>query len=500
MIVDNDFNKWNINKLPRTKGAQGTTGSTGVVTLNGGNREGTGYPELEAHYLWGQFFNGKQDVNGDITTDGDVNFYGNLNFLGEYNPDDDLHGNLNIGNVNADNGHFKEMNVDILKAAEAYINNLTVTGSAHFFELIIDKIRSVGGAIMLTPGDGFELWGYNLATSNNINLWWVCDDVKGAKYNHWVVGDQALCKSFDVAVVGKSTNVSNKNWWAKVVEVNDTPIWCVKLGEDEYNPDKVKLLSDEIIPFSIDNNYEYYTNTHSYLRKTDFDESSDYVYVETAQKTHWITNEEYFALDDNDKSDYEYSQLYIHKNDDGSIIQITQLQYENTDPEETDLLVYDEKENDWRILRQFCKADCKLCFSITIDTTNCKTGSTFSVTENNHTAYVFQEGDNIVMLGHQKQQTETEEEAANRQNAIYLNAGGQGDSLDTDLRPPFFAQYKGINNFDLMSHRLTWFSGGWVGAQGTQGPQGFANNIQGNLKISTGESVEDYVNHLMSLL
>ena len=193
MIVDNNFNKWNINKLPRTKGAQGATGSTGVVTLNGGNREGTGYPELEAHYLWGQFFNGKQDVNGDITTDGDVNFYGNLNFLGEYNPDDDLHGNLNIGNVNADNGHFKEMNADILKAAEAYINNLTVTGSAHFFELIIDKIRSVGGAIMLTPGDGFELWGYNLSTLNNINLWWVFDDIKGSKYNHWVVGDQALC-------------------------------------------------------------------------------------------------------------------------------------------------------------------------------------------------------------------------------------------------------------------------------------------------------------------
>ena len=479
MIVDNNFNKWNINKLPRTKGAQGTTGSSGVVTLNGGNREGTGYPELEAHYLWGQFFNGKQDVNGDITTDGDVNFYGNLNFLGEYNPDDDLHGNLNIGNVNADNGHFKEMNADILKAAEAYINNLTVTGSAHFFELIIDKIRSVGGAIMLTPGDGFELWGYNLSTFNNINLWWVYDDIKGSKYNHWVVGDQALCKSFDAAVVGKSYNVSNKNWWAKVVAVNDTPRWCVKLGENEYNPDEVMVLP-------IGNNNAYYTNTHSYLRKSDFIESGDYVYIETAQRTHWITNEEYFALDDSVKPDYEYSQLYIHQNDDGSVLQITQLQYENTDPDEVDILIYDEKEDDWRVLRQFCKADCKYCYSITIDKTNCKSGSVFSVTENNHTAWVFQEGDNIVMLGNQ-----TDE---NRQNAIYLNAGGQGDSLDTDLRPPFFAQYKGINNFDLKSHRLTWFSGGST----TQGV--FANEIKGNLKIMSsdpnvdGENVQDYVN------
>lgn len=475
MKVDNDFNKWNINKLPRNKGAQGASGSNGIVTLTTGNREGKGYPELEAHYLWGQFFNGKQDVNGDITTDGNVNFYGNLNFLGEYDPDDDLRGNLNIGNVNANYGHIKEMNNDVLKAAEAYINNLTVTGSAHFFELIIDKIRSVGGAIMLTPGDGFELWGYNLSGKKNINLWWVCDDVKGAKYNHWQVGDQALCKSFDESVIGESTYTSNKYWWAKVVGVNESSTWCVKLGADKYNPDLVTALP----------NNTYYNNTHSYLRKTDFTESDNYVYVEKTNRANWISNEEYFNLSASDKSKYEYSQLYIHQNDDGSVIQITQLQYENTDPINTDLLVYDNKEKSWRLLRDFCKADCKSCFSITIDKTQCSTGSKFSVSGSNYTAYVFQEGDNIVMLGNQ-----TDE---NRQNAIYLNAGGQGDSLDTDLRPPFFAQYKGINDFDLMSHRLTWFSGGWVGPQGTQGTQGFANNIQGNLKIATGESVEEYV-------
>ena len=472
MRVDNDFNKWNINKLPRNKGAQGASGSNGIVTLTTGNREGKGYPELEAHYLWGQFFNGKQDVNGDITTDGNVNFHGNLNFLGEYDSDDDLRGNLNIGNVNAVNGHFKEMNTDLLKAAEAYINNLTVTGSAHFFELIIDKIRSVGGAIMLTPGDGFELWGYNLSGEKNINLWWVCDDVKGAKYNHWKVNDQALCKSFDDSVIGESGYISNKNWWAKVVAVNEAPTWCVKLGTDKYNPDLVTSLP----------NNTYYNNTHSYLRKTDFTESDNYVYVEKANRANWISNEEYFNLSDSDKSKYEYSQLYIHQNEDGSVIQITKLQYENTDPINTDLLVYDNKEKSWRLLRDFCKADCKSCFSITIDKTQCSSGSTFSVGEGSYKSYVFQEGDNIVMLGNQ-----TDE---NRQNAIYLNAGGQGDSLDTDLRPPFFAQYKGINDFNLKDHRLTWFSGGWVGAQGTQG---YANNIQGNLKIATGESVEEYV-------
>ena len=481
MIVDSVFNKWNINKLPRQKGAQGNYSGSTVINRNENNVQNTG---IEGHYLWGNYFDATQDINGDINTQGDVNFYGNLNYQGEYNPDDELHGNLNIGRVNAEDGNIKNINSDLIKAAEAYIENLTVTGSAHFFELIIDKIRSVGGAIMLTPADGFELYGYNVKTSNQINLWWVKTDDRNGKYNHWVVGDQALCRNFDAAVVGKSYNVQNKYWWAKVVDVNTTGQWVVKLYDNQYN-------HDEVMALPTGNSNAYYNNTHGYLKKSDFQLTTDYVYVETAQKNHWITNEEYYRLDDNEKAEYEFSQLYVHENGDGSVIKITELQYENTDIDEVDLLIYDEIADDWKLLRSFCKDDCKFCYNITIDKSIAATGSTFSVTESGNTAWVFQEGDNIVMLGNQ---TDT-----NRQNAIYLNAGGQGDSLDTDLRPPFFAQYKGINDFNLKNHRLTWFSGGFVGTQGSAGYP-YANNIQGNLRISStdpnidGENVQDYVN------
>lgn len=481
MIVDSVFNKWNINKLPRQKGAQGNYGGSTVINRNENNVQNTG---IEGHYLWGNYFDATQDINGDINTQGDVNFYGNLNYQGEYNPDDELHGNLNIGRVNAEDGNIKNINSDLIKAAEAYIENLTVTGSAHFFELIIDKIRSVGGAIMLTPADGFELYGYNIKTSDQINLWWVKTDDRNGKYNHWEVGDQALCRNFDAAVVGKSYNVQNKYWWAKVVDVNTTGQWVVKLYDNQYNRDEVMVLPTG-------NSNAYYNNTHGYLKKSDFQLTTDYVYVETAQKNHWITNEEYYRLDDNEKAEYEFSQLYVHENGDGSVIKITELQYQNTDIDEVDLLIYDEIAYDWKLLRSFCKADCKFCYNITIDKSISATGSTFSVTESGNTAWVFQEGDNIVMLGNQ---TDT-----NRQNAIYLNAGGQGDSLDTDLRPPFFAQYKGINDFNLKNHRLTWFSGGFVGTQGSAGYP-YANNIQGNLRISStdpnidGENVQDYVN------
>ena len=35
--------------------------------------------------------------------------------------------------------------------------NLTVTKLAHFFELVIDKIKAAGGAVLLTPADGFKV-------------------------------------------------------------------------------------------------------------------------------------------------------------------------------------------------------------------------------------------------------------------------------------------------------------------------------------------------------
>lgn len=488
MIVDSVFNKWNINKLPRQKGAQGNYSGSTVINRNENNVQNTG---IQGHYLWGNYFDATQDINGDINTQGDVNFYGNLNYQGEYNPDDELHGNLNIGRINAEDGNIKNINSDLIKAAEAYIENLTVTGSAHFFELIIDKIRSVGGAIMLTPGDGFELYGYNIKTSNQINLWWVKTDDRNGKYNQWEIGDQALCRNFDAAVVGKSSNIRNKYWWAKVVDVDTTGQWVVKLYNNQYN-------RDEVMALPIGNNNAYYENTHGYLKKSDFQPTTDYVYVETAQKNHWITNEEYYRLDDNEKAEYEFSQLYVHENGDGSVIKITELQYQNSDIDEVDLLIYDEIADDWKLLRSFCKADCKFCYNITIDTTNCNPYSVFNVTEDGNTAWVFQEGDNIVMLGNQ--------DNPGRQNAIYLCAGSQGTqgtqgsniygSLDTDLRPPFFAQYKGIGSqganetlrdrFNLEKRKFTWFSGGYVGAQG------FANQIEGNLKIiSTNPEFND---------
>jgi len=55
-------------------------------------------------------------------------------------------GDTKLNNVTSNN----ITNSDTIKT-----KNLEVTGTAHFFELIIDKIKSAGGAVMFTPADGF---------------------------------------------------------------------------------------------------------------------------------------------------------------------------------------------------------------------------------------------------------------------------------------------------------------------------------------------------------
>ena len=123
----------------------------------------------------------------------------------------------NTGNINTDTINSNNItNTDTIKT-----KNLQVTGSAHFFELIIDKIKSAGGSIMLTPADGFEVEKIK-SMANNFTLYWRCQDGNGKQRdNMWKVNDQALCMSFNQATVGTSHNVNNKYYWCLVTDVSD---------------------------------------------------------------------------------------------------------------------------------------------------------------------------------------------------------------------------------------------------------------------------------------
>ena len=131
-------------------------------------------------------------------------------------------GSIKSQSFSGESGTIQTLNTDnIVNTETIKTKNLEVTGSSHFFELIIDKIKSAGGSMMLTPADGFEVEKIKSMT-NNITLYWRCQDGNGKQRdNMWKVNDQALCMSFNQAKVGTSHNVNNKYYWCLVTDVSD---------------------------------------------------------------------------------------------------------------------------------------------------------------------------------------------------------------------------------------------------------------------------------------
>ena len=332
---------------------EGTT--TKYISSEFGNESSTPVNPFEPHYLWGQYFDDTQDIDGDMTVNGvisadklrTINLETENSYIGKAYIDEADISTLNSYTGVINNLSGVNLNYQLATIVAAYIKelssdeitteNLTVTKSAHFFELIIDKIKAAGGAILLTPADGFVIDSV-LDVSGGKKLLFRANDGEKAIRNMWQVNDQAICQTFNQAQIGTNYNVSNKYWWSLVTAV----------GTETIN-----------------------------------DEDYHYIVVSTTTK-------------------------------DGTL-----------NPEA---------------------------------------------------------GDEVAMLGYRGTND------PNRQSAIYISAYA---SLDDELVAPLICQYRGINDFDLASHKYTWFASG-VTAKG-QSNNVFSNEIRGNLRMSSGQSVEDAI-------
>lgn len=349
---------------------------------------------LDTHNIWGQPFNGTEDISGNLQNVGSITASGNIQTEGDIiirqldeeqqvvndgdftisvedkaatfsgkdkytfdgaieGTDIEANGNLDVTGASTMNGVTVNgdatFNVDIEVGGWSNLNevisnnitnsdtiktkNLEVTGSAHFFELIIDKIKAAGGAVLFTPANGFKVDIVESVT-DGYKLYWQADDGSGNQAdNMWKVNDQALCMSFNQAKEGTSHNISNKYYWSLVTAVSDTN-QPVNIEEKKYH----------------------------------------YIVISTVTK-------------------------------DGTV-----------NPEI---------------------------------------------------------GDTIAMLGYRG----TDDKK--RQSAIYISAYS---SLDKGLSAPLLAQYQGINDFNLESHRKSYFDA--VGAK-----------FVGNFEVSNGQTIEDYINN-----
>lgn len=179
----------------------------------------------------GNFSNG-----GDITNDGNITNTGTLK-TADANVDNDL----TVGNsvtaktINADAGNIKDIYSDnITNKKMIKTKDLTVTGTAHFFELVIDKIKAAGGAAIFTPVDGFDIDVVE-AVENGYKLYWRCEVDGKVRQNMWKVNDQAICMSFNQGKIGVNYNESNKYYWSLVTAVNDYANPVTREDGNKYN-------------------------------------------------------------------------------------------------------------------------------------------------------------------------------------------------------------------------------------------------------------------------
>lgn len=237
--------------------------------------------------------------------------------------------------------------------------DLMVLGTAHFFKVLIDEIRSAGGSLLLTAADGFTVDYLTTDTdAKTATLYWRRKDAEGReRENKWMAGDQALCHTMNATEA--------KHWWAYVLEAGTADHMDALRGE--------KMACNYI---------RVSTDTESMLESPA--EEDDGSVGKTA--------------------------YYLAEGDTGAI----------------------------------------------------------SV------------GDEVSMLGHRTSDADKNEDgtydftgARKRGGAIYIAAY---ESIDAGLEAPLMAQYAGVDDFALSSHRTTYFS---------FGANGRANNaIVGDLRVS----------------
>lgn len=280
-----------INKYNVAKGTSEGVQSSGVIYSSSGSSSEISQEAKrlsETHLIFGQPFNGTQNVAGDINNAQNINASGgdltikanvtdegtdggNINADGDITAGNNVIGKKFIGDVEADNitansgnitslkgtsleydnADIKKAVIDVLLSENITTERLTVTKQAHFFELIIDKIKAAGGAILLTPADGFKVDAV-IDFDDCYKVLWKADNGRKAICNMWKAGDQAICQTFNQAIVGNSSNVSNKYYWGLVTDAgtwadqNDTNFNYICISKEDYDGELNPEIGDEI--------------------------------------------------------------------------------------------------------------------------------------------------------------------------------------------------------------------------------------------------------------
>lgn len=141
---------------------------------------------------------------------------GNLYFNGTVNVNNLLANAATVGNLSGTDLDFTNADIDNLNSADAIIENLTVTKAAHFFELIIDQIKSTQGQVIITAANAkLDLVE---ESQNGFKCYWKNTDGDKIIYNQFELNDLVICQTFNLDDA-TGTHQTNKFYWSKVIGV-----------------------------------------------------------------------------------------------------------------------------------------------------------------------------------------------------------------------------------------------------------------------------------------
>lgn len=229
-----------IESFARKKKSGTSSSSTTSITTGGGFASSkVTVEEVQGVNIWGQYHDHTGDIDGDLTSSGNITGAGITSTgsiiaeTGQINGNLDVDGSITTtnatltGDLTANDGTFSgdiscdeltanNTNTTNLNSEEIITERLTVTKQAHFFNLTIDEIKSVGGQVILSAGNATVDFVADAGSSYMV-AWKKTDDENGVS-NQFRAGDQVICQTFN-KTDATGQNVTNKYYWALVSSI-----------------------------------------------------------------------------------------------------------------------------------------------------------------------------------------------------------------------------------------------------------------------------------------
>lgn len=265
-----------IESFARKKKTGTSSSSTSSLTTGGGFASSkVTVEEVQGVNIWGQYHDHTGDIDGDLISSGNITGAGITSTgtitaeTGQINGNLDVDGSITTtnatltGDLTANDGTFSgdiscdeltanNTNTTNLNSEEIVTERLTVTKQAHFFNLTIDEIKSVGGQVILSAGNATVDYVAD-AGSFYMVAWKKTDDENGVS-NQFKVGDQVICQTFN-KTDATGQNVTNKYYWALVnfigtgtysIDGEDVECHYLSLDKNNYDGSSIPEVGDKI--------------------------------------------------------------------------------------------------------------------------------------------------------------------------------------------------------------------------------------------------------------